>query len=58
MKLFEICLKMASNMFSPFSISKTNIPLPGGAKMTALFRNNINQELLQDFIKCVDGVSK
>jgi prophage DNA circulation protein len=57
-KRMSVYNRMASNMFSPFSVSKTNIPLPKGGRMAALFRDNIDPQLLKSFIEFVDSLQK
>ncbi len=57
-KRMSIYNKMTSTMFNPFLVYKTDIPLPDGAKMTALFRDNIDPQLFKSFVEYVDTISK
>lgn len=55
-KRMSLYNKMASNMFNPFNISKTDIPLPNGGRMTALFKQNFDPPTLKLFIEYVDSI--
>lgn len=55
-KRMSLYNKIASNMFNPFTVSKTDIPLPNGGKMTALFRKSFDKQTLDMFIKYVNSL--
>lgn len=57
-KRMSVYNKMTSNLFNPFTMSKTNIPLPNGGKITALFHKSFDLNTVDSFVKYVDSLIK